>query len=206
MTSSDLTLAFVQQSQVVVGNWSYLPDTQRLSAAWWCLLNAPSHEAEMDVAVFTAVVVRMATGILTRSEFCNGQYPLPRRPVARDWAAALLALVRDGHADEGASLGRYAKYRGLSRWHLSRILLKESGCDFRTHLNGLRVCNAVSLLDKTGLSVKEIASHVGYQYATELDRHFQRWFRMPPRDFRRWLRSGMAPSIGVNSGSPGGGA
>lgn len=135
----------------------------------------------------------------------KGQYLLPRRPAARDWAAAVLALLRDGHADEGASLGKYAKCLGLSRWHLSRILLKESGCDFRTHLNGLRVCSAVSLLDRTGLSIKEIAAQVGYQYATELDRHFQRWLRMPPRDFRRWLRSGMPPAIGTDSGSFGGG-
>lgn len=77
-----------------------------------------------------------------------------------------------------------AAHVGLSRWHLSRLLVRQTGTTYRDLLRSARMARAQPLLREQLLSMKEIAARLGYLYATEFDRQFHRTFGMSPTAWR----------------------
>jgi AraC-like DNA-binding protein len=74
---------------------------------------------------------------------------------------------------------------GLSKWHLERLLRRHTGLCFKAHVRETRLNAAGGLLMATGLSVKEIATKVGYAHATDFNRQFKRVFSSTPTAWRR---------------------
>ncbi len=73
----------------------------------------------------------------------------------------------------------------VSCTHLSRSIKKETGQGFRAHLISARILDARRhLLDPT-LSVKEIATSVGYESTSSFDREFRRLHGLSPTEWRR---------------------
>lgn len=72
----------------------------------------------------------------------------------------------------------------LSRWHLSRLLVRALGASYREVLRCARMEEAERLLRDDALSVKEVAASVGYPHATELDRAFKQYFGVTPTEWR----------------------
>ncbi len=73
----------------------------------------------------------------------------------------------------------------MSPWHLSRLLRRDTGVGFATHLRRARVCRGALLLESATKSIKEIAAAVGYKWARDFSRDFARHFGMAPNRWRR---------------------
>lgn len=99
-------------------------------------------------------------------------------------ARAFLLLLARGFPQREMSLATAARAVGVSRWHLSRIIARETGLSWSTHLNGFRLLQAALLLRTTEMQIKEVAFHVGYRDTSELDRQFAAWYRIAPGEVR----------------------
>ena len=97
---------------------------------------------------------------------------------------ALRTIVANS-SDSGYSLEAAADVVGLSRWYVSRILVRETGYGFGGHMRRLRMMRAVLLMERPELSVKEIAARAGFSSTSEMDRKFRGQFRTTPSEFRR---------------------
>jgi two-component system response regulator YesN len=83
------------------------------------------------------------------------------------------------------SLKETAGRCGVSPPYLSHVISLRTGFGFRTHLQGLRIMFAAHLVASTPQSMKEIAHESGFAQTAVLDHEFERWFHMPPGEFRR---------------------
>ncbi len=98
---------------------------------------------------------------------------------------AVLDYVEKAHLQPECRLADIAKSLRMSRSHLSRLVLKETGVTFKGHLQLSRMNTAARLLQETNLSIKEIASSTGYEHVPSFDRQFRHYFQVTPGKFRR---------------------
>lgn len=102
--------------------------------------------------------------------------------------AATLGYIAEHHVDRKLSLGSVARHVGLSTFYTSRLLKRDTGRSFEFHLHWARTRSAQGYLADTSKPIKEIAYLVGYENATQLDRHFKRFFSMTPTSYRNCRR------------------
>ncbi len=103
-----------------------------------------------------------------------------------DWrVATTLRLLRERSSEIDLSIGDISALLRISPEHLSRLIKRDTGESFLSQLHRIRIEKAQRLLAETQLSVKEIASRVGYSSTTRLDVHFRRWRGITPCAFRR---------------------
>ncbi|MCF2940006.1 helix-turn-helix domain-containing protein [Paenibacillus alkaliterrae] len=57
----------------------------------------------------------------------------------------------------------------------------------RRYLSELKLHEAKELIQQPGLSLKEIASQLGYEELSNFSRQFKRWTNMSPLQYRRSL-------------------
>jgi AraC-like DNA-binding protein len=81
----------------------------------------------------------------------------------------------------------------LSDCRLTQLLKAVTGRSFGAHLHHRRIAAARTLLTDSALSIKEVASRVGYQSTTQLDRHFKRITHSLPSAYRAAARGLPAP-------------
>lgn len=93
--------------------------------------------------------------------------------------------IEERHSDANLTLREVAGAVGLSPWHLTRLMRRQLGQSFSTHLHTIRVEAAERLLVSTRLSIKQIAGTVGYSNSTQLDRHFRLARGITPSALRR---------------------
>jgi AraC-like DNA-binding protein len=105
--------------------------------------------------------------------------------------SAVLNYVRACHLQPDCRLADIAQSLRMSRSHLSRLVLKQTGVTFKGHLQLARMNTAARLLQETNLSIKEIASSTGYEHVPSFDRQFRHYFQVTPGRFRR-LTSGLS--------------
>jgi AraC-like DNA-binding protein len=122
----------------------------------------------------------------------------PRRQVTHYTDARVefaLAEIDRRFADPHFGLGVVAGRVALSDCRLTQLLKSATGQSFGTHLHHRRIAAARSLLTDSALSIKEVASRVGYQSTTQLDRHFKKITRTLPSAYRAAARrsSGTPP-------------
>jgi AraC-like DNA-binding protein len=82
-----------------------------------------------------------------------------------------------------------ARHVRLSRWHLTRLLVRYLGKPYREVVRRARMREAERLLCDDALSMKEVAASLGYPHATELDRVFKQHFGVTPTEWRMRRRS-----------------
>lgn len=174
---------FAQRCQTAADVWLSPPDpVARVCTAWKVLRSIPSAHASVEESALACIVARLAARVAREIDaLAEGSGPTRPHP-----AAAIVWMARH-LAEPSADLRALAAALGVSRWHLSRVISRETGHGFAEHLHGLRVLEAAHLLATTRLSVKEVAATVGYPRTGELDRHFGRWLRMTPSRFRSGL-------------------
>jgi AraC-like DNA-binding protein len=100
-------------------------------------------------------------------------------------AAAALEYMRAHIHEPSLSLDGVSATVRLSRWHLCRVLRRETGATYRGLVHQMRLERACELLRDPLRSVKEVAAAAGYSYSTELDRDFRRAFGESPTQWRR---------------------
>lgn len=104
-----------------------------------------------------------------------------------------LAVVALGavEAGDGSGLGlserTIGRRLGISRSHLGRLLLKETGLGFCEWRRTFRMKRAAQELVDTSEHVRQIAYHVGYSDHGQFDHEFEQLFGFSPTEFRRSL-------------------
>jgi AraC-like DNA-binding protein len=101
------------------------------------------------------------------------------------WVAKALLLLATHWTDRELSVAGLAKDLGCSADHLSRRFHRVTGQTLIHHLNQMRLNNAQELLDRSSLSVKEIATASGYKEAGYFIRLFRSTQGMTPGEYRR---------------------
>ena len=72
----------------------------------------------------------------------------------------------------------------LSHSHLQYLFKQATGLALGQVLTEKRLQKAAQLLAKTNMSIKEIASAVGYEHSSSFTRAFEKRFDQPPRRYR----------------------
>jgi AraC-like DNA-binding protein len=98
---------------------------------------------------------------------------------------AVMRYVQTRHLKPDCRLVEVAQQLRLSRTHLSRLVLRQTGFTIKHHLQVTRMHSAAKLLTETDMSIKEIASATGYEHVPSFDRKFRRYFQLTPGRYRR---------------------
>jgi AraC-like DNA-binding protein len=105
------------------------------------------------------------------------------------WVRRAVRFIEEHYTDPSLALSDVATELNLSSCHIARVLKVRTGQGFVTHLRGCRIAAAKHLLKQSSLSLKEIASAVGYKQPSRLSHDFRQCCRVTPIDFRRSARS-----------------
>jgi len=90
----------------------------------------------------------------------------------------------------------------VSRWHLGRVLARDTGHHFRWHLASARVREASRLIGVSALTMKEIAAGSGFSSAAELTRHFVALRGITPTRCRQLMAFHVSPHVQSGFGQP----
>jgi AraC-like DNA-binding protein len=96
----------------------------------------------------------------------------------------MLSVIERRYAEFGLSMRDVAREVSLSLDYAALLLKQQTGVGFVGHLHRVRVTVAQRLLLNSHLSIKEIASVVGYKHASQLSRHFKMECASTPAAFR----------------------
>ena len=82
------------------------------------------------------------------------------------------------------TLGDIAERVAFSPEHFSRVFSKETGVNYVTYLNNLRMKHAVALLEATDMKVYEIAEKVGFFSLSYFSTAFKKKFGQNPYEYQ----------------------
>lgn len=190
---SDRVLTFVQECQVAILACSTEDYMSQVVALWNCLDSFPLVRTPQDQRAAAIAVSRVADGFWSPSRRNDYNKLRPARASRRrKHVNDVLQIAHKRYSEVHLTLALLARELHLSHEFLSRALSAETGHTlkglFRRHLNGIRLMAAIRLLKSEDLSCTDIARRVGYSRPGELDRQFDRWFKLTPSQFRRILR------------------
>ena len=94
-------------------------------------------------------------------------------------------IYMSGHLDEPLRVSMLARMAGLSPAYFGELFKAQTGCSPQQYLHLLRIHRACQLLQDTSLSVKEIASRIGYQDQFHFSRQFKAFQRVSPSEYRQ---------------------
>ncbi len=97
----------------------------------------------------------------------------------------LRKLLRMMEDDPTSTIDDWALAFNLSHSHLSHLFKQATGASLGHVLHEQRLQRAAYLLATSSMSVKEIASAVGYEHTSSFTRAFERRFERGPRSYRR---------------------
>lgn len=105
------------------------------------------------------------------------------------WVKKRCLELMHARLSEDISLEELAAEAGLSQYHFARMFKHSIGAPPRAYLTRLRMQKACDLLERTDLSIMDIAFEVGYSSSQVLARVFIKHQHMSPSDYRRAFRS-----------------
>jgi len=120
-----------------------------------------------------------ATGVVKHDSTDTGVNP--DRAVVDSRLRKLLELIEN---DPRGNIHTWAVTFNLSNAHLQRLFKHATGTALGQVLTEKRLQKAAQLLVKTNLSIKQIASAVGYEHTSSFTRAFERRFEYSPRSYR----------------------
>lgn len=88
------------------------------------------------------------------------------------------------HYSEKISLSSLADNIGFSSEYFSRLFRKETGINFVTYLNNIRMKHAIELLETTDMKVYEIADNVGFTTLSYFSTAFKKKFGQNPYEYQ----------------------
>jgi AraC-like DNA-binding protein len=183
---ADRLFAFAQQCQVAVGLWTLSKNLlDRTSVVWNVLLCLPSQMSGESQTILVHILRPFGANVLRRERCLRGAFTGACATTA-EWRALQACSWLFGHFQEPAvRLTTVAHEMGVTAPHLCRLLRRQTGFSFSTHLRFIRLLAVVTALTETRQSVKEVAAACGFASTAELDRAFHRTFKMTPTCFRR---------------------
>lgn len=94
-----------------------------------------------------------------------------------------------GHYCEGLTVTQSAGRVGLSRSRFEHLFKEETGVGFKQYLRQTRLLIAKELLLDWTLSIKQVATKVGYRWPADFSREFRNRFGISPSSYRRSTRT-----------------
>ena len=88
------------------------------------------------------------------------------------------------HYTENIGLQDVARHTRTSENHLSAIFKEESGLNFLTYLNAVRINQAARLMRETSMNIAEVSRASGFQTPSYFARMFRRFTGKTPSEFR----------------------
>ncbi|ACQ78332.1 transcriptional regulator, AraC family [Beutenbergia cavernae DSM 12333] len=190
------------------GTWELLWVHVRPPMAWLPLLDWPQHAPGIGVVRLSPVQAERAAAAMERAVAAHrAALPLAREFAVNAVEEALLwcalanphrertdATVRafvehvSAHLEEQHSVSSIAAALGLSGSHLAHVVKEATGDPVMAHVQRLRMDAACELLERTDLSVTQIAARVGYPDPLYFSRRFRAHTGDAPRDWRRARR------------------
>jgi two-component system response regulator YesN len=95
--------------------------------------------------------------------------------------------MKENHQN-GITLEEIASYCHLSRFHFSHLFKKEVGLSVMDFFNKLRMDKALFYLEKTDISIQEIANQAGFIDTNYFSRLFKKYQQYSPTEYRRIKR------------------
>jgi AraC family transcriptional regulator, arabinose operon regulatory protein len=93
-------------------------------------------------------------------------------------------IYMSDHLDESLRVPALARMASLSPAYFGALFKEQTGCSPRNYVHLLRIHRACQLLQDTQLSVKEIASRLGYLDQFHFSRQFKAFQSLSPSDYR----------------------
>ena len=143
------------------------------------------HRAVFGLLTYLSCLLqrRLRRGEVVASDTLEAPAPTGDR---RTWLAIQAALAYcESNFRKGISRTDVAKAVGYSPAHLGHLVSTHLGHSLSQHLSDLRINEAKRLLEESGLSVREIAAHVGYADPAHFTRAFSRATGSSPIAYRR---------------------
>jgi AraC-like DNA-binding protein len=160
------------------------------TAHWWATAAPISHELVFRplCRLMTApsgqlrgLYVEILAGL--RAAWDAASHPHESSQDARVTAA--LEYVRAHCTDYALRLDDVARAVHVSRWHLERLIRRDTGQCFTWHARRARLEVGCRLLASSTLIIKEVADRVGYSHASEFTRDLKSMFAVTPSEWRR---------------------
>jgi len=160
----------------------------------------PRHFALTAASLLLAFLLRVERNlashpaILTKDELKKSDNIFKSQTLASPSALALERACRFIHGNLGHALSPalIASHAYVSLSQLKRIFRSEMDITVMRYVGQRRIDAAQSLLRNTNMSIKEIASHVGYSDLSHFSAGFARSVGQSPRTFRNGAPSGKA--------------
>ena len=89
---------------------------------------------------------------------------------------------------ENITVSDIAKHFLCSESHISHIFKKQTGKSIREYINNLRISDAKTLLEYSGLTITEIAFSVGFTDSDYFSNVFKKYVGISPMTYRRKLK------------------
>ena len=102
------------------------------------------------------------------------------------------------HYREPISLAQISYALKISESHISHLFGKTLGISFPNYINGLRLNDAVKLLERSNTSIIEIASQSGFASLRSFNHIFLKYYNMTPSQYRKLHRSKLQDSTKVS--------
>jgi AraC family transcriptional regulator len=134
---------------------------------------------------------------LTRSEPRAAASTAPRAALAPHRVSAVVSFVEE-HLQEPIGVHRLAAVINLSPFHFARMFKAAVGCPPHVYITNARMERAKGLLTVSNMSLREIATTVGYQTQAHFTGVFHKHVGTTPRMYR--VKSREAAAAGAAPG------
>lgn len=113
-----------------------------------------------------------------------------RTPVSLVTYRAIRILKQELH--DNAALERTAEQLGITTRYLRRVFREDMGVGIHQYLTGIRIQTAKSLLENTGLLVRDVGAAVGFSNPEYFNRFFQKHVGVTPG---KYAKSHLEPDL-----------
>ncbi len=135
--------------------------------------NNPSNEMKMSGFLYLFLSELVSSNELHAA----GQYSSER-----SYLEKAMRFIQRNYC-EMISVDGIAEFAGISRSHLYRVFMKNTGMSPNEYLSAYRINKACSLLRNSGLKINEIASSVGFQDQLYFSRVFKKMKGVSPSGY-----------------------
>ena len=160
--------------------------TMEQSEGWEACLEEVERRiaATQDMGQLTAILDQVF------APFASG---LPRPGSYSEPIREAIAYMKSHYAEK-LTLGMVAGRASFNPEYFSRMFTKETGLNFVTYLNNLRMRRAVELLERTDKKIYEIAEEVGYSSVSYFSTAFKKTFGQTPNEYQLRARRPASPA------------
>lgn len=108
---------------------------------------------------------------------------IPKSELENDYLHKAFSFI-EANYDKGISISDIANYLNLNPKYLARLFKKETGQTMSQYISELRLKKAVSLLNRTDLSIQEISKQIGFNDCRSFIRLFKKAFDITPGEYK----------------------